>query len=93
MKPEDLQASRTARPWEFLCAVGQRAGVFGAEGGNLEVWIYPLKIFRNFQVHFLMDGRRLPADTLVRTIVVRPESSTIAYAGDAFSAEPVQKIN
>lgn len=86
-KPEDLQVSRSARPWEFLCAVGQRAGIFGAEGGNLEAWIYPLKIFRNFQVHFLMDGRSLPADTLVRTIVVRPESSTITYAGDAFSVK------
>src|SRR5215467_14268800 len=84
-KPENLQVSRTARPWEFLSAVGQRAGIFGEEGGNLEAWIYPLKIFRNFQVNFLMDGRHLPADTLVRNIVVRPESSTITYAGDAFS--------
>lgn len=84
-KLEDLQLSRPARPWEFFCATGQRAGIFGNEAGNLEAWIYPLKIFRNFHVYFLAEGRRLPAETLARSIVVRPESSTITYAGDGFS--------
>src|SRR5439155_20082605 len=74
-----------ARPWEFFCATGTRAGLFGNESGNLEAWVYPLKIFRNFHVRFLMDGRTLPAETLVRTVTVRPESSTIIYGGDTFS--------
>src|SRR5947199_10430984 len=80
-----LQLSRPARPWEFFCATGTRAGLFGNESGNLEAWVYPLKIFRNFHVRFLMDGRTLPAETLVRTVTVRPESSTIIYGGDTFS--------
>src|SRR5438094_1468613 len=73
----ELELSRSARPWEFFCATGTRAGLFGNESGNLEAWVYPLKIFRNFHVRFLMDGRTLPAETLVRTVTVRPESSTI----------------
>src|SRR5438045_2996878 len=81
----ELELSRSARPWEFFCASGTRAGLFGNESGNLEAWVYPLKIFRNFHVRFLMDGRTLPAETLVRTVTVRPESSTIIYAGDTFS--------
>jgi glycogen debranching enzyme len=62
-----------------------RAGLFGNESGNLEAWVYPLKIFRNFHLHFLTEGRSLPAESLVRTVSVRPESSTIIYTGDTFS--------
>src|SRR6266567_5510356 len=83
----DLELSRTARPWEFLCAVGTRAGLFGNESGNFEAWVYPLKLFRSFHLHFLVDGRSLPAESLVRTVSVRPEVSTILYAGDTFSIQ------
>ncbi|MGH9510824.1 MAG: amylo-alpha-1,6-glucosidase [Terriglobales bacterium] len=83
-QPAPLELSRPARPWEFFCAVGQRAGLFGNESGSLEAWVYPLKIFRNFHVRFLTEGRSLPAESLVRTVRVRPESSTIVYAGDTF---------
>jgi glycogen debranching enzyme len=84
---QELEQSRTARPWEFFCSVGTRAGLFGNESGNLEAWVYPLKILRNFHVRFLTEGRSLPAASLVRTVSVRPESSTIIYSGDTFSVK------
>src|SRR5262249_9054924 len=80
-----LELSRNARPWEFFCATGTRAGLFGNESGNIEAWVYPLKVFRNFRVRFRAEDRTLPAETLVRTVSVRPESSTITYTGDTFS--------
>src|SRR5439155_3544762 len=64
----DLELSRNARPWEFFCATGTRAGLIGNESGNLEAWVYPLQIFRNFHVRFLTAGRTLPAETLIRTV-------------------------
>src|SRR4029077_1628425 len=39
-----LELSRPVRPWEFLCAVGTRAGLFGNEAGRMEAWVYPLKL-------------------------------------------------
>src|SRR6266700_432340 len=87
MESQDLELSRTARPWEFLCAVGTRAGLFGNEGGNLEAWVYPLKLFRDFHLRFLVDGHSLPAESLVRTVSIRPEASTIVYTGDTFSVK------
>jgi glycogen debranching enzyme len=87
VEPRNLELSRPARPWEFLCATSQRAGLFGNESGNFEAWVYPLKLFRNFHVRFLTNGRSLPAETLVRTVTVRPESSTIHYASDDFSVD------
>jgi glycogen debranching enzyme len=62
-----------------------RAGLFGNESGQMEAWVYPLKIFRNFHLTFHVDGRALPADSLVRTLIVHPESATLLYAGDNFS--------
>jgi len=79
------ELSRASRPWEFLSAVGTRAGLFGNEAGNFEAWVYPLKILRDFHLRFHVDGRVLPAATLARTVTVRPESSTILYAGDTFA--------
>ena len=80
-----IELSRPVRPWEFLSAVGTRAGLFGNEAGNFEAWVYPLKILRDFHARFHVDGRVLPAETLARTVTVRPESSTILYAGDTFA--------
>jgi len=80
-----LELSRPVRPWEFLSAVGTRAGLFGNEAGRMEEWVYPLKLLRDFHLQFHTEGRVLPAETLVRTLITRPESSTIVYTGDTFS--------
>jgi glycogen debranching enzyme len=78
------QLSRTVRPWEFLPVVGTRAALFGDESGRMEAWVYPLKIFRDLHLTFHSGDRALPAESLSRTLVVRPESATLLYAGDSF---------
>jgi glycogen debranching enzyme len=80
-----LELTRPVRTWEFLPIVGTRAGLFGNESGQMEAWVYPLKIFRDFHLTFHVDGRALPAESLVRTLIVYPESATLVYAGDNFS--------
>jgi len=79
-----LELSRTIRTWEFLPVVGSRAGLFGNETGRFEAWVYPLKIFRDFHLIFHVGDRALPAESLARTLTVRPESASILYAGDSF---------
>jgi glycogen debranching enzyme len=83
--PLSLELSRPVRSWEFLPVVGMRAGLLGNESGQMEAWVYPLKIFRNFHLTFHVEGRPLPAESLVRTLIVHPESATLVYAGDNFS--------
>ena len=80
-----LLIERPARTWEFLCAVGKRAGIFGNESGRVEAWVYPLKVLRDFHVTIHNDGKMIPAEALVRTIEARPESTALVYAGDSFS--------
>src|SRR3981189_740897 len=83
--PPSLELSRPVRSWEFLPVVGMRAGLFGNESGEMEGWVYPLKIFRGFHLTFQVNGRAVPAESLARTLIVHPESATIVYAGDNFS--------
>ncbi len=80
-----LELSRPDRPWEFLSATGQHAGLLGNEAGHMEAWVYPLKILRDFHLRFHVGGRDLPAEALARTLTVRPESSSILYSSDTFS--------
>jgi glycogen debranching enzyme len=80
-----IELTRAVRPWEFLSAVGTRAGLLGNEAGRMEAWVYPLKIFRDFHLRFHEEGRTIPADSLARTLITRPETSTIVYTGDTFS--------
>jgi len=81
------ELSRPARPWEFLDAVGKHAGLFGNEAGRFEAWVYPLKIFRDFDVTFVLDDRRIPASSLVRHLVMRPEGPTLTFSSDSFSVK------
>ena len=78
------ELTRTIRTWEFLPVVGTRAGLFGDETGRFEAWVYPLKIFREFHLTFHVGDRALPAESLARTLTVRPESASILYVGDSF---------
>ena len=89
---QELELARSVRPWEFFCATGSRAGLFGDESGNLEAWVYPLKILRNFRIRFLVESRTLPGESLVRTVSVRPGASSIVYAGDTFSVKETMFI-
>ena len=82
---KSLELSRPVRSWEFVSAVGQRGALLGNEQGTFEAWVYPLKILRNFHLKFHVRGNVLPAEAFARTLIVRPESSTIVYAGDVFS--------
>ena len=88
----DLELSRPVRSWEFLPTVGTKAALFGKESGQFEAWIYPLKVLRNFHLLVHTGGRVIPAETLARTLTVRPESSAILYAGDTFSIREVMFV-
>jgi len=84
-----LELSRPVRPWEFISVLGTRAAILGHEQGTVEAWVYPLKILNNFHLRFHIEGAIIPAETLARTVIVRPESTTIVYASDAFSVREV----
>jgi glycogen debranching enzyme len=83
--PQSLELSRPIRTWEFLPVTGTRAALFGNESGQMEAWVYPLKLLRDFRLVFHEDDHAIPAEVLARTIIVHPESATIVYSSDTFT--------
>jgi len=81
----DLEISRPVRSWEFLDAVGPKAGVFGAENGTLEAWAYPLKIFKDLHLRFVTGNRVIPAESISRRLIAHAGSVTLLYSADEFS--------
>jgi len=91
-KPDDCRADggpltlvRTAEDWQFLDAVGLHSGLLGREDGNFEAWIYPLKLLRDFHLTFRAGERVIAGSSVPRTIIARPESTSIRYAYDSFT--------
>src|SRR3984957_17537383 len=82
---QSLELSRPIRPWEFLPVTGTRAALFGNESGQMEAWIYPLKLLRDFRLVFHEGDHAIPAEVLSRTIIMHPESATIVYSSDTFT--------
>jgi glycogen debranching enzyme len=80
-----LTLSRTAENWQFLDAVGPHSALLGREDGNFEAWVYPLKLLRDFHLTFHAGDRIVVASSLPRTIIARPESTSIRYAYDSFT--------
>jgi hypothetical protein len=72
-KSGGMTLTRAARDWQFLDAVSPRAGLLGREDGIFEAWIYPLKLFRDFNLKFRVGDALLDGSVLPRTITVRPE--------------------
>lgn len=81
------EISLAARPAETITVAGQRSALLGHESGRFEAWAWPLKILHDFHLSFRVGSELLPGDLLVRSITVRPESTTLVYAGDTFSIQ------
>ena len=80
-----LELRHPVRPWEFVDAVGQRAAIFGGEAGNMEAWVYPVKLLRDFKLRFHLKDRVLQAGDYAREVVIRPEGPSIIYATATFT--------
>ena len=82
---EALALSGDARDWQFVDAVGPHSALLGRESGSVEAWIFPLKLFRDFHLSFRAGDHVIPAESLPRTITIRPESTSIRYISDTFA--------
>src|SRR6202023_2722366 len=83
--PASLELTRPGRTWGFFSARRTRAGIFGHRSRGPEGWVFPLKIFRDFHLRFHTEDRALPAESLARTVIVRPAATTIVNTSDTFS--------
>jgi hypothetical protein len=63
----------------FVEAVGERMALLGSEGGRLEVWMWPLLVLHDLEVHVTRQngGARIPLGP--RSVEVVPEGLGLAW--------------
>jgi glycogen debranching enzyme len=84
-----IQMSQAARSSVYFDKIGRKAAILGYEGGMFEAWLFPLKVLRNFELSFLLKTSTEPikASSIVRTIDVRPEATTLTYVYESFTVK------
>jgi len=89
LKSNDLELSRLAQPTQYFDKIGPRAGLMGNESGQFEMWVWPWKPLRNFELQFLLGTSTQPifAKDIIRTISVTPEVTTLTYTYESFTVK------
>lgn len=85
--PLTLRAEATSR--RFISAHGRRAMVVGYAAESLEGWVYPFRIFHNFQVSFRTEESSVavPGSALIREVWVNSESVTRVYSAETYTVK------
>jgi glycogen debranching enzyme len=91
LQPNDLTIARLAQPGQYFDKIGERAGLMGFESGSFEMWIWPWKVLRNFELSFLLGTSTQPilARDIVRTIEVTPEATVLTYTYESFTIKEI----
>ncbi|HZU28358.1 MAG TPA: hypothetical protein VFA04_22715, partial [Bryobacteraceae bacterium] len=79
-----LSITRAVRPWEFVDAAGPRSGIWGAQDGTMEAWVYPLKICRDLRFEFRVDNQPIPGAAIAREVSTSPGRFSLTFTGDNF---------
>lgn len=74
-----------------LTVVGPRGAFLGQQNGDIEAWIFPVKLFDRFHIFARLQGEASPIDvtTLASTIDVEPDHTTITYSQAAFTIHEI----
>ena len=91
LRPNDLDLTRPAQPLQYFDKIGKRAGIMGYESGTFEMWVWPWKPLRNFELSFLLGTATEPilARDIVRTISVTPEATVVTYTYESFTVREI----
>ncbi|RPI65963.1 MAG: hypothetical protein EHM47_17800, partial [Ignavibacteriales bacterium] len=90
--PENyIKLSRLAQPGQYFDRIGKKAALMGFESGTFELWIWPWKVMRNFELQFFLGSSTTPilAENIVKEISVTPEAAVITYSYESFSAKAI----
>lgn len=84
---DELVLKGSARPGEYIDAIGRSAVWMGTEDGTLEAWVWPYKIFHAFNLAVRTGevGSEIDLKGLARNVEIRPYSVQIDYVHSRFT--------
>ncbi len=82
-----LKLEGTARPGEYLGAVGHRAAWLGTETGEGEVWVHPLKVARDIRLSFSTPryAQPIPGENVAKKVEASPGHVVVTYSHEGFA--------
>lgn len=87
-----LVLDRPTQAGAFVNVAGRRAAAFGYEHQTFEVWAYPMKVLKDFELAFEVEGYSpipVPGPDVMTHIEVRPEATTITYTHATFTVRQI----
>jgi glycogen debranching enzyme len=87
--PGDIILRRPAQPQTPFDKIGRRFALIGFEGGGIEAWAYPLKLFRDLQFSFLLGASTVPIQgrDIVRFVAADPAVTTLTFTYQSFTVK------
>lgn len=91
LQQNDLAITRPAQPNQYMDKIGQKAALLGYENGSFEMWIWPWKVLRNFEIQFFVGTTTQPilAKDILRDISVTPEATTLTFVYESFTVKEI----
>src|SRR3990172_5462630 len=91
LEKNDIGITRLAQPTQYFDKIGLQAGLMGSENGSFEMWVWPWKPLRNFELSFLLGSSTQPilAADVVRTVSATPEATVFTYTYESFSVREI----
>lgn len=87
----NIVLTRPAQPHQYMDKIGSKAALMGFENGVFELWIWPWKVLRNFNLQFLIGTSTQPilSKDIVRDISVTPEATIITFVYESFTIKEI----
>lgn len=91
IKPNDIALTRPAQQNQYMDKIGRKAALMGYENGSFEMWIWPWKVLRNFDLQFFVGTTTQPilSKDILRDITVTPEATTITFVYESFTVKEI----
>lgn len=86
-----MMLSAPVQPATYFDKIGRRAALMGHEDGSFELWVWPWKPLRGFDLQFFLGSSTTPIlnDQIARKIEVTPAMTQITYTYQTFTVKEI----
>ncbi|MEW6455695.1 MAG: GH116 family glycosyl hydrolase, partial [Acidobacteriota bacterium] len=91
IKKDFLYFSRNIIRNNYFDQIGRKFAILGYENGNFEVWGFPFKILRDFELSFVFPDKANPepGEKFIKTFETTPEVKILTYANQYFTLKEI----
>ncbi len=91
LQKNEIELTMPAQSNQYFDRIGRKAALMGFEDGTFEMWVWPWKPLRNFQLLFFTGSSTTPIQPrdILKTISVTPEAAVITFSYESFTVKEI----